>query len=107
MSTCTKCLQKEATLRCKMCHRPICKECRTLTAKGVFCSEKCDNEFANFQKRVEKSGERPVRKRIKVPRFIKFLLFVVVILAIFYFVFGVKNLEQLKQLINSLISKFR
>jgi hypothetical protein len=101
MPTCTKCLKNEATLRCKMCHRPICKDCAITTSSGMFCSEECAQKMqAHIEKVKEIDKEKPIIKQKRVPTIIK-LLIILVILWLIAHLLGVNVIERLKELIAS------
>ena len=103
MSTCTKCLQKEATLRCKMCHRPICKDCSIPTSTGIFCSEECAQKMHAHIERVKKiDEERPIIKQRRVPTLVKFIIVLAILWFIARFVLGIDIVERIKELISFL-----
>lgn len=102
MSTCTKCLKNEAILRCKMCHRPICKDCGIPAPTGIFCSEVCAQKMHAHVERIKEIDEaRPVIKQRRVPTIVKLIIF----LAVLWFIarlFGIDVVEKIKELISLL-----
>lgn len=98
MSTCPKCLQEEAILRCKMCHMPICKACSIPAPAGIFCSAECAQKMhAHLERVKEMDKEKPIIKRKRVPAIVKLLIF----LAILWFVarlLGIDIVERIKEL---------
>ena len=102
MSTCTKCLQKEATLRCKMCHRPICTDCGVSAPSGIFCSEACAQKMQSHIDRVKDIDKgKPIIKPRRIPTILK----LIVILAVLWFIaqlLGIDIIERMKELIASL-----
>ena len=103
MSTCTKCLKNEATLRCKMCHRPICKDCGIPAPAGIFCSEECAQKMHAHVERVKEiDQERPIIKQKRVPSIVKLIIVLAILWFIAHFVLGINIIERLKELIGSL-----
>ena len=103
MSTCTKCLKKEATLRCKMCHRPICKDCGVLGPAGIFCSEQCAQKMhAHVERIKEIDQERPIIKQKRVPTIVKLIIVLAILWLIARFVLDIDIVERIKELLSFL-----
>lgn len=101
MPTCTKCLKNEADVRCKMCHRPICKDCAVTASAGMFCSEECAQKMQAHVDRVKEiDEERPIIKQKRVPVIIKLIIVLVILWLIAKFL-GINIIERLKELISS------
>ncbi len=103
MSTCTKCLKKEATLRCKMCHRPICKDCSVPGSAGIFCSEQCAQKMhAHVERIKEIDQERPIIKQKRVPTIVKLIIVLAILWLIAHFVLDIDIIERIKELLSFL-----
>ena len=103
MSTCTKCLKKEATLRCKMCHRPICEDCGISAPSGIFCSEECGKKMESHVERIKEiDEERPIIKQKRIPTIVKLIICLVVLWIVARFIFKIDIIESIKELISSL-----
>ena len=50
MSVCVNHTDRQATSRCSSCHKPICNDCIIKDSGSVFCSEKCVEGAARFNK---------------------------------------------------------
>ncbi len=86
METCINHPTREATTRCKACHKPLCDKCKLVTPEGVFCSEECHQRQQEFTKRAE---QVPMPKRNffrAIMGWVKKMLFLLVILVIAYVV---------------------
>jgi hypothetical protein len=106
MSTCTKCLQKEADLRCKMCHRPICKDCGIMEPAGIFCSEVCAQKMqAHIERTKEIDQERPIIKQKRVPTIVKLIIWLAALWFVARFILNVNIIESIKELISLVIAK--
>lgn len=102
-TTCTKCLKKEATLRCKMCHKPICKDCGVSGVTGIFCSEECAQKMHAHVERVKEiDKERPIIKQKKVPTIVKLIIFLAILWFIARFVLNIDIVEGIKELLSFL-----
>ena len=101
MSTCTKCLKKEAVLRCKMCHRPICKDCGVSSPAGIFCSDACAQKMQSHVNRVKQiDRERPIVKQKRIPTIIKLIILLAVLWLIAQ-MFGINIVERIRELVGS------
>ena len=102
VSTCIHHPDREATTRCKQCHKPLCKECRVVSAEGVFCSESCRKELVAFQERTKNIEQRKFIGKRGIPGLIKLLIFLGIIAAIAHFAFGIDILGTLKSWLSNL-----
>ncbi len=103
MSTCTKCLKKEANIRCKMCHRPICQDCAISGPTGLFCSDECAQKMQSHVERTKEiDQERPIIKQKGLPIIVKLLIWLVALWVIARFIFGINIIESLKELFRTI-----
>ncbi|MBU0534486.1 MAG: hypothetical protein KJ887_06820 [Candidatus Omnitrophica bacterium] len=103
MSTCTKCLKKEATLRCKMCHRPICEDCGISAPSGIFCSEECGKKMESHVERIKEiDEERPIIKQKRIPTIVKLIIWFVVLWIVARFILKIDIIESIKELLGLL-----
>ncbi len=105
MSICIKCLKKEATLRCKMCHSPICRNCVISTPVGIFCSELCIQKMqSHIEKVKEIDKNKPIIKRKRIPAIVKFIIVLIALWLVAHFL-GIDIVARIKQLISLLTGK--
>jgi len=50
---------RPSVARCRQCGKPVCAECRTVTADGVYCGAECAAKGAGFARRSEEMDARP------------------------------------------------
>jgi len=106
MSTCTKCLKKEATLRCKMCHRPICEDCGVSDAAGIFCSAECAQKMRSHIERVKEiDEERPIVKQKRLPKIVKLIIWLAALWFVARFILKIDIIANLKELIGFVIAR--
>lgn len=106
MSTCTKCLKKEANLRCKMCHRPICQDCAISGPAGLFCSDQCAQKMHSHVERIKEiDEERPIVKQKRMPTIIKLIIWLAALWFIARFILKIDIIESLKELISLVIAR--
>ncbi|GAB4321124.1 MAG: hypothetical protein Kow0059_15670 [Candidatus Sumerlaeia bacterium] len=60
MPVCLNHPERIAYTRCKTCGKPLCEECMITNDLGDFCSEKCSEQAARFQRRFP--GGTPQRR---------------------------------------------
>lgn len=54
MNTPTSCLNHSnvpATVYCRQCHKPLCKDCASLMEGEIFCGQECKGRFDAFKGR--------------------------------------------------------
>jgi len=74
---------RTAVTRCKQCSRPLCAECKHITEDGIFCSDKCAQEFSVFAKRLKEIESKRGEKSNKLGIFIRVILFLVIIYVLY------------------------
>lgn len=107
METCINHPLKQATARCKACHRPLCDECKIVTEDGVFCSDECHERQVQF---TERAASLPKPKRSFLGGFAGFVKKLVILIILLLVAYGLITLiygstdaffEQIGSLINT------
>jgi len=106
MSTCTICLKKEANVRCKMCHKPICQDCAVSGPAGLFCSDQCAQKMqAHIERVKEIDQERPIIKQKRLPAIVKLIIWLAALWFVARFILHVNIIESLKELFGAVSAK--
>ena len=72
--------------KCRYCGSYICRECKLEKPNGVFCSEKCAEEFSRVNKTVAQNDElKQKRSSMGVPAPAKYLFYLIMLFVIVYF----------------------
>ena len=72
---------RPAVIRCKQCGKPLCSECRKITADGIFCSDECAQRYGVFAERAENLEEQ--RRSMRPSRTVG-VIKVIIVLAVLY-----------------------
>ncbi len=70
MPVCLRHPDREATARCVVCGKPLCRECVIRRGRLVFCSEECVENYMNTSGRVSPyvARERALQRKKKLTR---------------------------------------
>ena len=91
MPVCLRHPDREATARCFVCGKPLCRECVIRRGRLVFCSEECIENYMSTSGRVGAyvARERALQRKKKLTK-----ILVAVALAILALAFGVYVLQS-------------
>ena len=91
MAICLNHTDREATTRCATCFKPLCAECAKPARGQVFCSERCQQNYAASEERLAAvaARDRANARRQMVERLI--ILLVVILAAVAAVVLLKKN----------------
>lgn len=83
-SKCVVCNERDATLRCRQCHKWVCDSCAFKNEDGAFCERECATKYRDFQKAQPDEEEEERGLIARLVRKIVVLLIVVVLAGILY-----------------------
>jgi len=86
MGTNTTCINhpdRDASLRCSQCWRPLCNECAIKTENGVFCSNDCSQKNKGFNDKLAQNTNHSTLYW-KIQKIKKIAIGITLLIIIFY-----------------------